>query len=167
MRTTATIYGSGFQSLALRARPCSGKIGLNNFLATIKRADNPRCPCERAPETVAHILLDCSRYEALRFKLWGPDHTYHPRHIRDALTDSKHAPRMAKFLLATGRLPYLREMARLQVTEGGQMKEVPDEVGRAEDHKGDVEEQQGGAEDRDPGAEAAVEPGAAATPGSG
>ncbi|PLB45341.1 hypothetical protein P170DRAFT_313443, partial [Aspergillus steynii IBT 23096] len=40
----------------------TGKIGLNHFLTTIRKQEDPLCPCGQAEETVAHILLRCTRY---------------------------------------------------------------------------------------------------------
>ncbi|KAI9036867.1 uncharacterized protein KD926_001255 [Aspergillus affinis] len=105
----------------------TGKIGFNHLLATIKRSKTALCPCEQDRETITHVLLHCTRYDALRRQLWGSDYTSHPQHTRDALTDPKYAPRTAKFLLATGRLPYLREMVPMRVTEDGEAVEVREE----------------------------------------
>lgn len=91
----------------------------------------------------------------------GADYTAHPQHVKDALTDLRHAPKAAQLLLASKRLPYLREMARLRVAENGEVEEVP-EVGPAR-----VEEHCGMAEYRDPGAGDADGPGIVGIPGSG
>ncbi|KDQ07104.1 hypothetical protein BOTBODRAFT_79860, partial [Botryobasidium botryosum FD-172 SS1] len=47
----------------------TGRIALNSFLHRIGAADSPLCSRCRAPETVDHYLLHCTRYNAQRATL--------------------------------------------------------------------------------------------------
>jgi tubulin alpha len=86
----------------------TGKIGLNHYLSMINRADDPLCPCGRAPETTHHLLFHCTRYNNLRQATWtGAEGT--PRDLTEALTEKRYVRRAARFMLNTGRLTYLAE----------------------------------------------------------
>ncbi|KAF4215600.1 hypothetical protein CNMCM6457_005783 [Aspergillus fumigatiaffinis] len=84
----------------------TGKIGLNHYLSTINRADDPLCPCGRAPETTHHVLFSCTRYDDLRRAAWPEGG---PRDLTEALTEKQYVRRAARFMLNTGRLTYLAE----------------------------------------------------------
>jgi hypothetical protein len=84
----------------------TGKIGLNHYLSTINRADEPLCPCRQAPETTHHVLFGCTRYNDLRQATWTEGT---PRDLREALTEKQYVRRAARFMLSTGRLTYLAD----------------------------------------------------------
>ncbi|KAG2001377.1 hypothetical protein GB937_010217 [Aspergillus fischeri] len=84
----------------------TGKIRLNHYLTTINRADDPLCPCRRAPETIHHVLLSCTRYDDLRRAAW-PEGA--PRSLVEALTEKQNVRRAVRFMLNTGQLTYLAE----------------------------------------------------------
>ncbi|KAF7174349.1 hypothetical protein CNMCM5623_007004 [Aspergillus felis] len=84
----------------------TGKIGLNHYLTTINRAEDPLCPCGRAPETTHHVLFGCTRYDDLRRTIWTEGT---PRNLTEALTEKRYVRRAARFMLDTGRLTYLAE----------------------------------------------------------
>lgn len=46
-----------------------GRIGLRDYLWQSQRTDSPLCDCGDC-QTIRHVLLDCSRYRALR-EVWG------------------------------------------------------------------------------------------------
>ncbi|RAH69442.1 uncharacterized protein BO66DRAFT_392416 [Aspergillus aculeatinus CBS 121060] len=63
-----------------------GKIGFNSFLVFIKRTDNPGCFCGEAPETVHHVLLNCSCYRAL-WRAGGDSNPGPLQTLAEALTE--------------------------------------------------------------------------------
>ena len=119
------------RSVLFQAR--TNKIGLNGWLAKVKRADTDRCPrCHGAPETRHHLLITCPAYRRLRVKIWG-DAQSCPRNLEEALSDPKHTLRTARFLLQTKRLAYLAPL-RLH---GGDYDDRDDNDNDGEDDNGD------------------------------
>lgn len=49
------------------------KIGLNNFLFNqhVPTVTSPRCSCGERRQTVAHVLLRCSKYKDLRNRIFA------------------------------------------------------------------------------------------------
>jgi hypothetical protein len=49
------------------------KIGLNDFLFNqhVPTVTSPRCSCGERRQTVAHILLSCSKYKDLRSRIFA------------------------------------------------------------------------------------------------
>ncbi|KAF7184816.1 hypothetical protein CNMCM7691_006685 [Aspergillus felis] len=62
----------------------TGKIGLNHYLSTINWADDPLCPCERAPEMIHHVLFGCTQYDDLQHTVWTEGT---PRNLTEALAE--------------------------------------------------------------------------------
>jgi ribonuclease HI len=79
----------------------TGKIGLNDYLHKIKKADLPGCPCGMANHTVAHILCDCSFYRRQRKHYLG---SIVIRDLTSILNNPKTSVKAANFMLATGLL---------------------------------------------------------------
>ncbi|KAK8123267.1 hypothetical protein PG999_003185 [Apiospora kogelbergensis] len=85
----------------------TGKIGLKDYLWQIRRTDSPQCSCGDR-QTVRHVLLQCSRYNALREEVWaspgsgwkGP----RPPTSTKEIWKSRRAKTAAIFLLRTGLL---------------------------------------------------------------
>lgn len=87
-------------SILVQAR--TGKIGLNDYLYRINKADSPDCPnCVGTRETVRHVLTDCPRYDGLRAQHLRQASM---RSSRDILMDPQLSKYTTKFLLQTGRL---------------------------------------------------------------
>lgn len=102
------------RSVLFQAR--TNKIGLNGWLAKVKRTNTDRCPrCRGAPETRHHVIITCPAYQTLRARIWGDSQSC-PRNLDKALGDPKHTLRTARFLLQTKRLAYL---APLQLNGNG------------------------------------------------
>ncbi|KAJ5794256.1 hypothetical protein N7457_000855 [Penicillium paradoxum] len=91
------------RSALIQAR--TGHIGLNAVLFRWGKVDSPTCPaCQEHDETVNHVLFLCPAHSGQRDQIWGPQLA--PRTLAHALGPD-HAKKTARFLLGTGRLPYL------------------------------------------------------------
>ena len=91
----------------------TGKVGLRAFLFERKVPDvvTPRCLCGEAPETTAHLVLDCRDLNQQRVEL---RRTMAPRAMRSyrdfaaATAKKKTAYELLRWLLSTGRFPEYR-----------------------------------------------------------
>ncbi|KAF8870222.1 hypothetical protein BD779DRAFT_1455804 [Infundibulicybe gibba] len=82
----------------------TGHVPLNQHLHRIKKTDSPLCPnCEVYEETVKHLMLDCSSYDAARRRLRqkGGAKT---RNLHALLTDKTLIPLAYQFIDSTKRL---------------------------------------------------------------
>ena len=78
----------------------------------------PRCPCGEAPETAAHLALDCrdlaqQREELRRLLSPKPWRTY--RDFISATAKKTSAQTLVRWLLSTGRFPEFRLAERYRV----------------------------------------------------
>lgn len=105
-RTPALYQGLTRAESSALVQARTGKIGLNEWLHSVRRADSERCPCGSGAETVFHVLLRCRLYQDQRRRLWGDAQTL-PANLAEALGDPTQARRSAALLLGTGRLRYL------------------------------------------------------------
>jgi hypothetical protein len=91
----------------------TGKVGLRDFLFERKVPDvaTPRCLCGEAPETAAHLALDCrdlaQQREELR-RLMSPKAMRTYRDFATATAKKKSARTLVRWLLSTGRFPEFR-----------------------------------------------------------
>jgi exonuclease III len=76
----------------------TGKIGLQNYLHRINKADSPNCVCGKVDQTVKHVLLTCTKFAELRRRIWEGNQ---PPDIRVLLNDVEHATKAIKFMLQT------------------------------------------------------------------
>ena len=85
----------------------TGIIGLAEYLSKIKRKDSPRCQCDMGNQSVRHVLLECPLLEEQRYEMMnelfeaGVSTTLGEMEM---LKESKAAPIVAKFMIATGLL---------------------------------------------------------------
>jgi hypothetical protein len=91
----------------------TGKVGLRAFLfeRRVPEVAKPRCPCGEAPETAAHLALDCrdlaqQREELRRLLSPKPWQTY--RDFVSATVKKKSAQTLVRWLLSMGRFPEFR-----------------------------------------------------------
>jgi hypothetical protein len=98
----------------------TGKVGLRAFLfeRKVPEVATPRCPCGEAPETAAHLALDCrdlaqQREELRRLLSPKPWRTY--RDFVSATAKKKSAQTLVRWLLSTGRFPEFRLAERYRV----------------------------------------------------
>jgi hypothetical protein len=81
----------------------SGKIRLGHSIRVIRVNDTDVCQCGEAPQTVAHVLMDCPRYDALKEETWeGRENV--PRDLKEFLMDQRQVRRSAIFMVGTGLL---------------------------------------------------------------
>jgi ribonuclease HI len=82
-------------------------IGLQSYLYKIKRAEQPWCVCDQAPETARHILEDCEAFDDLRYEYL---HTSHVTDSRSFLGrgDPEWIKPTVSFMMATGLLDQFR-----------------------------------------------------------
>ena len=80
----------------------TGKIGLNAFLHSINRADEPTCSCRRGPQTPRHIVLECRNWTDLRERLLRG--AQRGTNWETLLSEPRTAIAAAKLLLQTGLL---------------------------------------------------------------
>jgi len=81
----------------------TGKIRLGSYLHSIRVNDTDVCQCGEAPQTVAHVLMDCPRYDALREETWeGRENV--PRDLKGFFVDQRQVRRSAIFMVGTGLL---------------------------------------------------------------
>jgi hypothetical protein len=103
----------------------TGKVGLRAFLFERKVPDvvTPRCLCGEAPETVAHLVLNCRDLaqprEELR-RLMAPKAMQTYRDFVAATAKKKTAHVLIRWLLSTGRFPEYRlaEQYRAEAVRG-------------------------------------------------
>jgi hypothetical protein len=100
----------------------TGKVGLRAFLFERKVPDvaTPRCSCGEAPETAAHLVLDCPQLEYQRDNLRQSLHPIPLSTYRDfaaATAKGKSASKLVRWLLSTGRFPEFRLAERYKVEE--------------------------------------------------
>jgi hypothetical protein len=100
----------------------TGKVGLRAFLfeRKVPEVATPRCPCGEAPETAAHLVLDCRQLDHQRDDLQQLLHPTTLRTYRDfaaATTKGKSAGKLVRWLLSTGRLPEFRLAERYRAEE--------------------------------------------------
>jgi hypothetical protein len=81
----------------------TGKIRLGSYLHSIRVNDTGVCQCGEAPQTVAHVLMDCPRHDALREETWGGRENV-PRDLKGFLVDQRQVRRSAMFMVGTGLL---------------------------------------------------------------
>jgi hypothetical protein len=102
----------------------TGKVGLRAYLFERQVPEvATRCPCGDAPETAAHIVLDCrdltQQREALR-RTMAPQALCTYRDFATATSRKKCAPKLVRWLLTTGRFPEYRlaERYRAEAVQG-------------------------------------------------
>jgi hypothetical protein len=103
----------------------TGKVGLRSFLfeRKVPEVATPWCICGEAPETAAHLVLDCRDLAEQRQEL---RRTLAPRAMRTyrdftaATSKKKSAHKLVRWLLATGRFPEFRiaERYRAEAAQG-------------------------------------------------
>jgi hypothetical protein len=103
----------------------TGKVGLRAFLfeRKVPEVATPRCSCGEAPETAAHLVLDCQDLAQQREEL---RRTMAPRAMRTyrdfaaATARKKSAHKLVRWLLTTGRFPEYRlaERYRAETVQG-------------------------------------------------
>lgn len=84
----------------------TGKLGLNDFLYSVNRAETDRCSCHGSPkQTVEHMLATCPRFSLLRHDtLWKGDGN---RDMKTFLNEPASAKRAAIFMAKIGLLKEL------------------------------------------------------------
>ena len=100
----------------------TGKVGLRAFLFAQKVPEvaTPRCPCGEAPETAAHLVLDCRQLDHRRNDLQQLLHPTTLSTYRDfaaATMKGKSAGTLVRWLLSTGRFPEFRLAERYRAEE--------------------------------------------------
>jgi hypothetical protein len=107
----------------------TGKVGLRAFLfeRKVPEVATPRCPCGEAPETAAHLVLDCQQLDHQRNYLRQllhptPLHTY--RDFAAATAKGKSACKLARWLLSTGRFPEFRLAERYRAEEAQRIQNI-------------------------------------------
>jgi hypothetical protein len=91
----------------------TGKVGLRAFLfeRKVPNVVTPRCLCGEAPETTAHLVLDCRGLDQQREDLrrtMAPRAIYSYRDFAAATVMKKTAYELIRWLLSTGRFPEYR-----------------------------------------------------------
>jgi retron-type reverse transcriptase len=91
----------------------TGKVGLRAFLfeRKIPEVATPRCPCGEAPETAAHLALDCRDLTQQREELQRQMAPKAMRTYRDfvsATAQRRTALKLVRWFLSTGRFPEFR-----------------------------------------------------------
>jgi hypothetical protein len=99
---------------AILVQARSGKIGLKSYLYKIKRADSPNCECDRAEQTVNHIIEECPLFRTTRKELLG---RVVIRNAIEVMEDPKRAKLAVQLLLRTGLLDQFRIVRQEQNTE--------------------------------------------------
>ena len=92
------------QSLALvQAR--TGKIGLQAYLfhRHILKADTDQCPCRNGVQTPEHLFINCTDKKSASLRALGLTTN---NSVRQALSSTNIALKLAKLLLESGWLPY-------------------------------------------------------------
>lgn len=87
----------------------TGKIGLNDYLWHINRADSPLCSCGGGRQTARHVLIDCEDYQDLRWEVWNTRNSGWKANrpltdIRKIWDHPQRARTAAIFMLRTGLL---------------------------------------------------------------
>ena len=107
----------------------TGKVGLRAFLfeRKVPEVATPRCPCGEAPETAAHLVLDCQQLDHQRNYLRqllhpAPLHTY--RDFAAATAKGKSACKLVRWLLSTGRFPEFRLAERYRAEEAQRTQNI-------------------------------------------
>jgi retron-type reverse transcriptase len=100
----------------------TGKVGLRAFLFERKVPEiaTPRCPCGEAPETAAHLVLNCPHLDQQREELrqlMAPKAMRSYRDFAAATAEGKSAGKLVRWLLSTGRFPEFRLAERYQAEE--------------------------------------------------
>ena len=92
----------------------TGKIGLNDFLHSVTKAETDRCSCHGHPkQTAEHVLTTCPRWAQLRHDvLWKGTGN---RDMRTFLEEPATAKRAAIFMARTGLLGALGEACLMDV----------------------------------------------------
>jgi hypothetical protein len=113
----------------------TGKVGLRAFLFERKVPDvaSPRCPCGEAPETAAHLALDCrdlvQQREELR-RLIAPKAMRTYRDFATATAKKKSARTLVRWLLSTGRFPEFRLAERYRAEADQEYQEWAEAAAR-------------------------------------
>src|ERR1700723_971415 len=81
----------------------TGKIRLGAYLHSIRVNDSDVCQCGEAPQTVAHVLMDCMDFDALRVRTWEGRENI-PNNLEGFLADQRQVRRSAIFMVETGLL---------------------------------------------------------------
>jgi hypothetical protein len=103
----------------------TGRVGLRAFLfeRRVPEVATPRCPCGEAPETAAHLVLDCQQLDQQRQALQQALYPRALRTFRDfaaATEKGKSARVLIRWLLSTGRFPQFRLAERYLAEEEGE-----------------------------------------------
>lgn len=90
----------------------SGHCPLNGYLHRFNHHQTGKCDVCRAPETVPHFLLYCRRFKIqrgmLRKRLTDDEVKVNPYSLKSLLNTPSTYPRLAQFILETGRFTYLK-----------------------------------------------------------
>jgi hypothetical protein len=100
----------------------TGKVGLRAFLfeRKVPGVVTPRCPCGEAPETAAHLVLDCRQLDQQREdlrRLLAPKAVRTYRDFIATTSKGKSAKKLVRWLLSTGRFPEFRLAERYREEE--------------------------------------------------
>ena len=83
----------------------TGKIGLNKYLAKIKKKESPSCECKMAIQSVAHVIEECPFYRRQRQREFGRPVV---RNAYEVLSDPEQVVKTAVFMIHTGLLDQFR-----------------------------------------------------------
>ena len=103
---------------SLLTQICIGKVGLCAFLfeQKVPEVATPRCPCSEAPETAAHLDLNCRLLDYCRDDL-SPLALCTYFDFAAATRKGRSANKLVHWLLATGRFPESRLAERYRAEE--------------------------------------------------
>jgi hypothetical protein len=90
----------------------TGKIAFSSYLKTIGAVESNTCQiCQRAPQSIRHVLINCSALNELQRTIWSSEDPGSgiPTTLAAFLTDRKHMRKTAQFILQTGLISYLKE----------------------------------------------------------
>ena len=86
----------------------------------------PRYPCGKAPETAAHLVLNCPHLDQQREELrqlMAPKAMRSYRDFAAATAEGKSAGKLVRWLLSTGRFPEFRLAERYRAEEVEQVNQ--------------------------------------------
>ena len=92
----------------------SSKIGLNQYLYSIRRADTMACSCGTGNQTVTHVLCECEHTRQLRFQLFRKGTVWDARAV---LNDAAEAGKAALLTVKSGLLGQFKEVNPLLIEQ--------------------------------------------------